>query len=214
MASAVRMPDAVPRAAAGTPTNSLSSSDGLRVQARVVDLLVPELVSTARLRLRRPTSSDAPEILACYAGDPEVTRLLAWPRHRSVADSLAFVEWSDDAWSTRGVGPYLVVDLHGRVVGTTGLDVETPWRASTGYVLARDAWGRGYATEIAMAMIRLADDASLRRLYALCHPVNQASARVLEKAGFRCEGVLRQHTVFPGLDPEEPADVECWASTR
>jgi RimJ/RimL family protein N-acetyltransferase len=179
-----------------------------------VDPLVPETVSTARLRLRRPMTSDAPEVFARYAGDPAVTRWLAWPRHRSVADSLAFVEWSEDAWSTHGVGPYLVVDQHNRVVGSTGLDVETPWRASTGYVLARDVWGLGYATEIATEMTRLADVAALRRLYALCHSANPASARVLEKAGFRCEGVLRRHTVFPELDSEEPADVECWARVR
>ena len=44
------------------------------------------------------------------------------------------------------------------MVGTTGLDVETRWRAATGYVLRRRAWGRGLATEVAVAMTRLADD--------------------------------------------------------
>jgi RimJ/RimL family protein N-acetyltransferase len=179
-----------------------------------MDTLVPERLCTARLQLRRPATRDAAGILSRYAGDPEVTRFVAWPRHRSVADSLAFVVWSDDVWSTQGAGPYLVLDGSGRLVGSTGLDLESREQASTGYVLARDAWGLGYATEVASEMVRLADAAGLRRLYALCHPANRASARVLEKAGLRFEGILPCHAAFPQLETGQPADVECWARTR
>ncbi len=49
-------------------------------------------------------------------------------------------------------------------MGSTGLDVETRVQASTGYVLARDAWGLGYATELASEMVRLADVAGTLRL--------------------------------------------------
>jgi [ribosomal protein S5]-alanine N-acetyltransferase len=99
-------------------------------------------------------------------------------------------------------------------VGSTGLDVETRVQASTGYVLARDAWGLGYATELASEMVRLADVAGLHRLYALCHPADRRSAKVLEKAGLHFEGILRRHVAFPQLDTAQPADVECWARTR
>jgi RimJ/RimL family protein N-acetyltransferase len=97
------------------------------------------------------------------------------------------------------------------VLGTTGLDVETPWRAATGYVLRRDAWGRGLATEVTVAMTRLADDLGMIRVHALCHPDNTASTRVLAKAGFLREGVLRRHTCFPNISLDEPQDVEIWA---
>jgi RimJ/RimL family protein N-acetyltransferase len=60
-------------------------------------------------------------------------------------------------------------------------------------------------------MVRLADALGIRRLAALCHPDNRASARVLEKAGFQLEGVLRRHTIFPNLDPGNPSDVQSWA---
>ena len=72
-------------------------------------------------------------------------------------------------------------------------------------------WGRGYATEALIAMVQLASDLRIRRLYALCHPQNRASVRVLQKAGFEFEGTLRRHTVFPNVDSAEPLDVECWA---
>jgi ribosomal-protein-alanine N-acetyltransferase len=99
----------------------------------------PERLVTERLTLRRPRATDAAAILQSYAGDPDVTRLLAWPRHRSIEDTLAFVEWSDQVWRSTPAGPYLILDREDRVVGTTGLDIETPWRAATGYVLRRDA---------------------------------------------------------------------------
>jgi ribosomal-protein-alanine N-acetyltransferase len=170
----------------------------------------PETLMTARLMLRRPVLGDAASILESYAGDAEVTRLLAWPRHRSLEDTQSFVRWSDEVWSGAVAGPYVILDRGGQLVGSTGLDVETLWRATTGFVLARAAWGRGYATEVAAAMAQLAGAIGLARLYALCHVENRASAHVLAKAGFAREGVLRRHVLFPNLDSDLPSDVECW----
>lgn len=171
----------------------------------------PSTVRTARLLLRRPVPADAAAILAGYAADPTVTRFLAWPRHRSIEDSLAFVGWSEQVWATAWAGPYVILDEAGELIGSTALDVETPWRASTGFVLARTAWGRGYATEVTAAMVQVAAGIGVARLFALCHPENRASGRVLAKAGFVREGVLHRHAIFPNLDPDQPCDVECWA---
>jgi ribosomal-protein-alanine N-acetyltransferase len=168
----------------------------------------PETVSTDRLTLRRPVAADV-EAIFDYTSDPVVTRLLGWPQHTTVADTHDFLRFSDQAWAA-GPGPYVIVD-DGGVVGSTGLEVETPHRAATGYVLAQRVWGRGYATEVAAAMVALAAELGIVRLYALCHTENRASARVLAKAGFACEGVLRKHTVFPNVDPTSAQDVECWA---
>jgi RimJ/RimL family protein N-acetyltransferase len=97
------------------------------------------------------------------------------------------------------------------MLGSTGLGFETPQQAATGYVLARDAWGAGYATEALAAMRDLATRLAVDRLYALCHPEHRASARVLEKCGFLLEGTLRAYTEFPNLAPGVPADVRCYA---
>ncbi len=62
-----------------------------------------------------------------------------------------------------------------------------------GYVLARDAWGQGFATEAARALIAFGfDRLALHRIWATCDVDNVASARVLEKLGMRREGHLRQ----------------------
>lgn len=172
----------------------------------------PERIETARLVLRRPVEDDAEAIFARYAGDREVTRFLSWPTHRSLADTRRFLGWSDHEWQRWPAGPYVMVSrVDGTVIGGTGLAFETPSRAATGYVLARDAWGRGLATESLAAMVDLARVVGVERLYAICFVEHRASARVLEKCGFTCEGVLRRHTEFPNLLPGEPSDVLSYA---
>ena len=184
--------------------------DGSRqVEDTKVD--APERLQTARLLLERPRERDVEEILDRYASDAEVTRLLGWPRHRSVADTRAFLGFSDVEWERWRVGPYLVrAGAEGTLLGSTGLQMETPLRAATGYVFARDAWGRGLATEALRAMVELARTLGIARVQAWSHVSHAASRRVLEKCGFVQEGVLRRYLVFPNLGGE-PQDVCCHA---
>ena len=162
---------------------------------------------TDRLEFRRPRASDAAAIFARYAADQEVTRYVGWECHRSLVDTRAFLAFSDAEWDLWGTGPLLVFTRDdGRLVGSAGLAMETPYRAMTGYVLARDAWGRGYATESLRAMVDLAQARGVTRLYAICHVEHRASWHVMEKCGFEREGVLRAHTLFPNLS-RDPADV-------
>ena len=172
----------------------------------------PLRIETARLVLERPAADDAAEILSRYAGDERVTRYVGWPRHTSMADSQGFVAFSDGEWAEWPAGPYLIRVRDGRaLVGSTGLAFETPSRAMTGYVIAHEAWGRGYATEALEAIVALAPDLGIQRLYAICHAGHAASARVLEKCGFLREALLRRHTVFPNHAPGVPADVLSYA---
>ncbi len=68
-----------------------------------------------------------------------------------------------------------------------------------GYVIAKNSWGLGYATEVARCLIAFGfDELDLDRITATCHPDNLASARVLEKAGMRLEGTLRGNLQFRG----------------
>ena len=169
------------------------------------------IVETERLLLRPPTPEDAESIFERYASDAEVTRYLGWPRHTSIEHTQAFVGFSLAEWTRWGVGPLMVFDrVSGTLVGASGLVMEASDRAATGYVLARDAWGKGYATESLRAMIVLAAEFKVARLYALCHVDHRASQRVLEKCGFQREGVLPRHSVFPNLSPE-PLDVLSYA---
>lgn len=169
----------------------------------------PQQFTTARLLFRRPLLTDAEAIFSRYASDPEVTRYLAWPRHTALDDTDAFLAFSELGWQTWGCGEYLIF-AGGRLVGSTGLTFENPWEVSTGYLVTRDAWGRGYATEALGAMCGLARWLDVLRLHALCHVDHAASRRVMEKCGLHPEGILRRHTVFPNIGPDR-TDVYCYA---
>jgi RimJ/RimL family protein N-acetyltransferase len=97
------------------------------------------------------------------------------------------------------------------LLGSTGLAFETPIRASTGYVLAKDAWGQGFATEAVIAMRHIAADLGIQRLYAMCHLEHRPSRNVLEKGGFELEGTLKRFFEFPNLDPGVAVDVASYA---
>lgn len=173
----------------------------------------PERMETVRLILRRPHAADAPAIFERYASDPEVTRWLAWPRHHSIAETGGFLAFSDAEWTRTPAGPYVIEGRDGALLGSTGFGFETPFRAMTGYLLVREAWGHGFATEALGAMTELAPRLGLVRLHALCHVDHQASAHVLDKCGYAREGVLRRHTVFPNSGLAGPLDVLSYART-
>ena len=174
-------------------------------------ITAPERIETGRLILRKPSSGDADAIFERYASDPEVVRYVGFPLHRSLDATHGFLQRTDAEWKKSGVGAYLIEARGiGQLLGGTGLHLENPYRAATGYVLAKDAWGMGYATEALRAMILLADELRIVRLTALTHTDHRASWRVLEKCGFEREAVLRRHFVFPNLGPD-PLDVFLYA---
>lgn len=174
-------------------------------------LNAPPRCETARLMLAAPTAADADAVFERYASDPDVTTYVGWPRHQSVADTRAFLTFSADAWARWPAGPYLIrARSDGRLLGGTGLAFERPGEAMTGYVLAKDAWGQGYATEALGAMVDVARRINLRRIYALCHPQHRASWRVLEKCGFSRDRTWSTQAEFPNLAPDTLQDVVCY----
>lgn len=157
------------------------------------------MIDSARLRFRRPERRDAEAIFAGWAGDPEVTRYLAWPTHRSADETRGFIEWSDSEWAAKVAGP-LVIETKdtGQLIGSSGLLIDGTASASVGYVFARDAWGRGYATETLAAMTSYADAVGITTLHSVCHPQHRASAHVLEKGGFQLNARFMAAS-FPNL---------------
>jgi ribosomal-protein-alanine N-acetyltransferase len=161
--------------------------------------------------LRRPVRDDASSIFDRYASDPDVCHYLSWPLHRTVEDTLAFLQFSDSEWSKWPAGPYLMFALDdGRLLGSTGLAFDIPDRSAAGYVLAKDSWGQGYATEAMLAMRQLCTDLNVSRLYACCHPDHIASRRVLEKSGLLLEPNHSHQLIFPNIDLANPQDVVCY----
>ena len=118
--------------------------------------------------------------------------------HEAVATKLARLPWpytTGDAEAFLAVprGPtdarFFILSHDGdypRLIGGIGLNMTGHASAELGYWLTPAAWGRGYATEAARAVIDMARHAlPLRRIEASHHLDNPASRRVLEKLGFR-----------------------------
>ena len=163
----------------------------------------PVAIETDRLLLHQPSSADAPEIFGRYASDPDVTRYLSFRRHESLADTHLFVDFSRMEWAANGCGPYLVrARDSGVLLGGTGLSLQGD-EAETGYVFARDAWGRGYATEALTAMVEVGRAVGLRGLVARCHPDHQVSIHVLEKCGFALELRSNACLLLPNLSSDK-----------
>ena len=178
-------------------------------------MTAPVRLETARLVMTVPDISEALEIFERYASDPEVTKYLGWPTHQHVADTEGFIAFSASQWEREGMGAYLIRSRDdGRLLGSTGLgragQPAESCRAMTGYVLAKDAWGHGYATEALRAMVEVAQSIGVVSLSALCHPEHRASVHVLEKCDFARDLRWTRPTVFPNLEPDVPRDVWCF----
>ena len=122
-----------------------------------MSVLGPTL-ETARLTLR-PTAPADFEPWAELAGDELVMKFLGGPLPRSVAwrNFLA----AAGAWAMQGFGQFSVIERSsGRWVGRVGPLLPEGWPGTeVGWALAREAWGRGYATEAASAAMDFAVDA-------------------------------------------------------
>jgi RimJ/RimL family protein N-acetyltransferase len=84
-------------------------------------------------------------------------------------------------------------------------------RAELGFALGRNHWGQGFMAAALPAVLEFAfNTMELHRVYADTDPRNDASIRVLERLGFRREGVLREHYLVQG----EPQDAIMYGLLR
>ena len=119
--------------------------------------LEAETIQTSRLLLRRPQIEDADELFESVTSDATVVRLVGRPRHTDCETTRRVLAHADNSWREHGVGPFVVVDPKTQsLLGTTGLHLSGSGAASTGYVLARSAWGRGIPPSAPQAGLRTA----------------------------------------------------------
>jgi ribosomal-protein-alanine N-acetyltransferase len=145
-------------------------------------------LATPRLALVALTLADAPAIFS-YSSDPQISQLVAWPRHRQISDSRSFVARSMVGYAQGGHYEWALKRRTDEAfVGTCGFSRidTTSGVAEINYVLAKPYWGRGYATEAAAAVIEFGfQKLGLRSIEAAAFPENSASLRVMAKLGMR-----------------------------
>lgn len=156
---------------------------------------------TARLRLR-PFDDDDAGVLFALHSNAHVLRYWDSPPWTERGRAERFIATCRQL-AEEGAGTRLAVDRgsDGAFIGWCSL---TRWNpdhrsASMGYCFDEEAWGHGYATEAARAVLQWAfDTLDLNRVQAETDTRNAACARVLEKLGFVREGTLREDCVVDG----------------
>ncbi len=155
----------------------------------------PTTITTQRLRLRPLTLGDATTIQR-LAGRREVAAIT-----RSIPHPLSLAQAQDwlaqrlaDSTEGKSATFGIVLASTAELIGGIGLHIDAEHRcAEMGFWIAVERWGQGYATEAARAVVHYGFEAlGLNRIHAHHMTRNPASGRVLEKAGLRREGLLRQ----------------------
>lgn len=175
-------------------------------------------LKTNRLVLRRLTMDDADHFVALH-GDPEVMRFLTGGRPNTREEIEG--EWLPQFLSYYdrypNFGYWAVIEKEtGAFLGWCCFrpyEESGPGEVELGYRLNRSAWGKGYATELARALVDKGfRELGVQRVMAQTMTVNLASRRVMEKAGLRF--VLTFFEEWPdSISGSEHGDVE-YAITR
>jgi [ribosomal protein S5]-alanine N-acetyltransferase len=148
--------------------------------------MLPTL-ATERLVLR-PLVLDDAEAAHAFLSDADVMRYWSSGPHSDVAQTRSYmvgncIGGDYESWA---------ITVSGEVAGWINIRVRRPAVAEMGYILARPYWGQGIAREAIIEVVRHAfESCGVRRIFADTDPENAASIMLLERLGFRKEGLLR-----------------------
>jgi ribosomal-protein-alanine N-acetyltransferase len=159
------------------------------------------ILHTPALCLRELRDEDSPAMFELFR-DPEATRYHSLETMTELANARQVVAELRERYRLRtGIRWAITHATSTEVLGSIGLkDIDThEQRATTGYDLRRSVWGRGHATEALRAVVEFGHQhVGLERIDALVMLDNVSSVRVLTKAGFVEEGVLRSYGYWKG----------------
>jgi len=158
-------------------------------------MIIPEL-TTDRLLLRPFTMGDVDRVTDLLQR-PEIaatTLYVPFPYDRD--DAASWIVTHEPAAELGRAINWAICDREtGEVMGTIGLEIQGyHHRGMLGYWLGVPYWSKGIMSEAARAVVRYGlDTLGLHRIEATCMPHNIGSSRVMEKAGMRYEGTLRDY---------------------
>ncbi|MGP9820685.1 GNAT family N-acetyltransferase [Salinarimonas sp. NSM] len=176
-------------------------------------------LETRRLWLRWPRHADA-QAIATLAGAREVAEMTARIPHPYPPDEAAAFVLAARRAAMEGESLRLAIAPKAqptRLVGMIGIEPNAAGEAEIGYWLGRPAWGQGFATEAARAMIdaffAFTEGAALAASVRVGNP---ASRRVLEKSGFVFEGPGFRTSALRGSFPVDTFRLtrRDWASLK
>jgi RimJ/RimL family protein N-acetyltransferase len=162
-------------------------------------------LKTARLGLRRITMDDLDWLAALYA-DPDVMRYARGPKDRAevmrIVDDRFLPYYENDT----GLGVWATIErTTGAPIGFHLLNhIQGEMLPQVGFFLVKAAWGQGYGTEMAAALLRYGfTELELPRIHGMAALDNRASQRVLAKIGLHRHGErVFPHPAYASLGPQ------------
>lgn len=157
---------------------------------------VPPHSQMKKVSLRALRETDLDDVFE-WASDDLVTATLMWNSYRSKEDVLTYLRHvvSAHLW-------FKAICLGSKVIGAITLEKGQGAHACSaelGYVINRKYWGKGYTTQAVKEALRTGfTDLNIVRIEAFVHPQNISSQRVLEKSGFKREGMLKLSLIQKG----------------
>ena len=155
-----------------------------------------QIIETSRLLLREATTEDAPDMFR-YLSDKDVVKHMGLDPFQTVEDALDEIRWYQSIHEDgSGIRWGITLKNSGKIIGSCGfLNRSTKnYRAEVGFELSKEYWGKGIASEALEAVIKFGfDHYSFERIEALIEPANVPSQKLVEKQGFKREGLLRHY---------------------
>lgn len=169
------------------------------------------ILSTPRLILRQIRADDADAVFDLFA-DEQVTRYYDLDTFTDLAQAADLIERFQRRFDHQvGIRWGLALtDAPNELIGTCGYNiwVQPARRGLLGYDLARAHWRCGLMREALTAILDFGFSImQLNRIEALTLPQNTASQRLLDKLGFKAEGLLRQYEYLK----DSPQDMAIYA---
>jgi RimJ/RimL family protein N-acetyltransferase len=177
-----------------------------------MQLAIPTL-ETERLTLRALREDDVPAMFDLLQ-DPDVVRYVGDRHVPTLQETWRYVAGWLGHWVLRGYGQWAIEERgSGRLVGRAGIINPADWPgAEVGYLLGREWWGRGYATEAARAAMDWGfERVGFDELLSLIDPANHASIAVATRLGEALRGeveLMGHHVLVYGIRRDE------WAARR
>ena len=151
-----------------------------------------EILETERLILRTWTLDDASKLFE-ICGDAEVMKYLGTGKpYETIEQANEFLRWATDYQKENNFCRWAVVlKENEEIVGSCGFArPHGTTEIELGYLLARNFWGKGLATEAAAASLQYGfENLDFREIIAMTDLKNVASQKVLEKIGFAQRGI-------------------------
>ena len=166
-------------------------------------MVVPEIIELENVILRKPILADAKLILE-FASDPSTVKYMDWPLESNIRKIEERILEKILKWENQSAFSWSIVKRDkDKVIGTISIFPEKE-KVELGFVINRNYWNKGYATECAKGILKvLSSIPEVTSVWATCDCKNIQSSKVLDKIGMEKDKILRDYCIRPNISSDK-----------